>query len=81
MLKNEGTTMTNLPAWNGASSVYSRLMEAAERIQHNAYVSQRAADKRKGFRFSPSLDGIAISEALAIGDEEQCKALLWQHRA
>lgn len=73
-------TDTNLPNWTGASTIYSRLMKAANNIQSRAYHAQRATDKRKRFRFSPHEDGLQISRALAIGDEETCKALVIRHR-
>jgi len=72
-------TDTNLPNWAGASAVYSRLMKAANDIQSRAYHTQRTNDKRKSFRFSPHEDGLEISQALAIGDEETCKALVMRH--
>ena len=70
----------SLPNWPGAGHVYGRLMAVAGIIQMRAYAAQRAADKRKGFRFSPDPDGCAISKALGEGDEETLKALLWRHR-
>ncbi len=70
-----------LPKWNGADTVYARLMTAAESINKRAYAAQRAADRRKAFRFSPDPAAEQITEALGIGDEETLKAMVHHYRA
>ena len=77
--KDKGKIEMILPSWNGAESVYTRLLKIAQTIQKHEYETQRLADKRKSFRFSPHPDGLEISAALNEGDEETCKALLARH--
>jgi hypothetical protein len=69
----------NLPPWPGASTVYIRLMCADEELGRRAYDAQRKADKRKGFKFSPTEDMIEIRNALDAGNEETCKALMHRY--
>jgi hypothetical protein len=68
--------MSNLPSWPGASTVYSRCSRILG-LKHRAeYDSQRKKDTRKGFRYSPPGDLLAIGKAMAAGDEEVMKAFV-----
>ena len=72
--------MSNLPKWAGADTVYTRAGRIASALNLDSYRAQRAASKRKRFRFSPPPEAIAIIEAMNRGDEESLKAFTFQYR-
>ena len=70
----------SLPAWNGAASVYERLMTVADMLNRAEYAARLAAHQKKSRkplkRLTPSSDADVVIKTLNEGDEETCKALL-----
>ena len=70
--------MSNLPAWNGADGVYSRVYRTLERMAKAGHVSP-AKRSKSGHSFIPgyvSSDMERLVTALGNGDEEEIKGLL-----
>lgn len=72
---------SNLPDWNGASAVYTRLQRLAQDMGAREYAAHHAKRKRRDPAFRVSADVQEICAAIGAGEEEQCKWLLRRHWA